>query len=92
SSLLASSVFTESLCLQALRLLFDNLERATIDGTDLDARSATLVASTMAGVAFTNSGVGMIHALSHAVGARYNTHHGATNSIFLPHGMAFNKE
>jgi alcohol dehydrogenase class IV len=92
SSVISSSSFTEALCLQALRFLFDNLERATVDGTDIDARSATLIASTMAGVAFTNSGVGIIHALSHAVGARYNTHHGATNSIFLPHGMDFNKE
>ena len=92
SSVLSSSPFSEALCLQALRLLFDNLERATTDGTDLDARAATLVASTMAGVAFTNSGVGVVHALSHAIGARYKTHHGATNAIFLPHGMTFNKQ
>jgi alcohol dehydrogenase class IV len=90
SSLIASSAFTEALCLQSLRLLLDFLPRATAHGDDLEARSATLIASTMAGVAFTNSGVGIIHALAHATGARYGTHHGATNSVFLPHGMNFN--
>jgi alcohol dehydrogenase class IV len=44
----------------------------------------------MAGLAFTNSGVGIVHALAHATGAKYGTHHGLTNSIFLPHGMHFN--
>jgi alcohol dehydrogenase class IV len=56
----------------------------------LEARGATLVASCMAGVAFTNSGVGITHALAHAVGAKYATHHGMTNAVFLPHGMRFN--
>ncbi len=90
SSVIASSAFTEALCLESLRMLFDYLPRATTHGDDLEARSATLIASTMAGVAFTNSGVGIVHALAHATGARFGTHHGATNSIFLPHGMAFN--
>jgi alcohol dehydrogenase len=44
----------------------------------------------MAGVAFTNCGVGIVHALAHAMGARFGTHHGTANSIFLPHGMQFN--
>ncbi len=90
SSLIASSAFTESLCLQSLQMLLEFLPRATAHGDDLEARSATLVASTMAGVAFTNSGVGIVHALAHATGARYGTHHGATNSVLLPHGMSFN--
>ena len=84
------SVFTDALCLESLRLLFEYLPQATIDGENLEARGATLVASCMAGVAFTNSGVGITHALAHAVGAKYGTHHGMTNAVFLPHGMRFN--
>ena len=84
------SVFTDALCLEALRLLFEFLPQATVDGGNLEARGATLVASCMAGVAFTNSGVGITHALAHAVGAKYATHHGMTNGVFLPHGMRFN--
>lgn len=84
------SVFTDAICLESLRLLFEFLPQATMDGENLEARGATLVASCMAGVAFTNSGVGITHALAHAVGAKYATHHGMTNAVFLPHGMRFN--
>jgi len=84
------SVFTDAICLESLRLLFEFLPQATVDGGNIEARGATLVASCMAGVAFTNSGVGITHALAHAVGAKYATHHGMTNAVFLPHGMRFN--
>jgi alcohol dehydrogenase class IV len=78
--------------MESTRLLFEHLPRATANGDDLQARAATLVASTMAGVAFTNSGVGIVHALAHATGAKFGTHHGLTNAVFLPHGMVFNLE
>lgn len=81
---------SEALCLEAMRLLFINLPRATINGADIEARSATLVGSMMAGVSFTNAGVGIVHALAHSIGAKYGTHHGVTNAIFLPLGMEFN--
>lgn len=84
------SPFSDSLCVESLRLMFGHLERATADGANIESRTATLVASTMAGVAFTNTGVGIVHALAHSVGARLSTHHGTTNAIFLPWGMEFN--
>lgn len=90
TAVISNSLFTDALCVDALRLLFEHLPRATKHGDDLEARAATLVASTMAGVAFTNSGVGIVHALAHATGAKFGTHHGLTNAIFLPHGMHFN--
>lgn len=86
------SPMTDSLCLGAMRLLFDNLRSATKSGDDIEARSATLVASTMAGLAFTNAGVGIVHALAHATGGRFGTHHGMTNAVFLRYGMEFNVE
>jgi len=87
-----NSALTDSLCLEALRMLKKFLPVATRDGADLEARSQTLVASTMAGLAFTNSGVGVVHALAHSIGAKYGTHHGMTNGVLLPHGMRFNLE
>ncbi|MBY0377196.1 MAG: iron-containing alcohol dehydrogenase, partial [Gammaproteobacteria bacterium] len=66
------------------------IRKAVKDGSNIEGRSATLTASTMAGLAFTNTGVGVIHALAHTIGGRFNTHHGMTNGVFLPHGMEFN--
>lgn len=92
SAVISSSPFTDALCLEALKMLFEYLPRATADGADMEARTATLVASAMAGVAFTNSGVGIVHALAHAAGATFGTHHGLANSILLPHCMNFNMD
>jgi alcohol dehydrogenase class IV len=90
SSISTISPITDMLCLEALRMLFEYLPTATGSGDDLEARAHTLVASTMAGLAFTNTGVGVIHALAHATGGQFGTHHGMTNSVFLTHGMTFN--
>jgi alcohol dehydrogenase class IV len=87
---LTASPITDILCLESLKLLFEYLPHATKCGADLEARSHTLVASTMAGIAFTNTGVGIVHALAHAVGGKFGTHHGMTNAVFLPYGMQFN--
>lgn len=89
-ALVSVSPISDSLCLESMRLLFEYLPRATKSGGDLEARAQTLAASTMAGIAFTNTGVGIVHALAHATGARFGTHHGMTNAVFLPHGMEFN--
>lgn len=87
-----SSPVSDALAIEAARLIFDYLPRATKNGEDIEARSQTLVASTMGGIAFSNSGVGIVHALAHATGARFQTHHGITNAVYLPHGMRFNIE
>lgn len=83
---------SDGLCLESMRLIMANLPRATKHGDDIEARSATLVGSMMAGVSFTNAGVGIVHALAHSFGAKFGTHHGITNAVFLPHGMRFNLE
>ena len=85
-----SSPLTDILALEALRMLFAYLPEAYKDGKNIEARSQTLVASTMAGMAFSSCGVGIVHALAHAVGGQFGTHHGMTNAVFLPHGMQFN--
>lgn len=75
---------TRSYALKAVRLIFDNLQRACVDGADLDARDNMLQASYLAGLAFTRSYVGYVHAIAHALGARYNIAHGEANAIALP--------
>jgi alcohol dehydrogenase len=86
----SASPLTRMHCEAALKLLFEFLPRAVANGKDMEAREATLLASTMAGIAFTNTGVGVVHALSHAVSGRFGSHHGATNAVFLLPGMKFN--
>jgi alcohol dehydrogenase class IV len=89
---ITNSPVSDALAIESARLIFNYLPRATRNGDDIEARSQTLVASTMAGIAFSNSGVGIVHALAHATGARFKTHHGITNAVYLPHGMRFNLE
>jgi alcohol dehydrogenase len=80
----------DGLALHAIRLIAEFLPRAVADGRDLVARGQMLVASNMAGVAFSNAQVGLVHAMAHTVGARYGIHHGLANSIFMPHVVRFN--
>jgi len=82
--------YTDALCAQAARLIFDALPKAHADGSDLAARTAMANAATIAGLAFANAFVGVNHALAHAVGARFGLSHGRVNGIFLPHVMRYN--
>ncbi|MCL2211700.1 MAG: iron-containing alcohol dehydrogenase [Treponema sp.] len=70
--------------LDAVRLIFANLEKAYNDGSNIEARQAMLSASFKAGFAFTRSGVGNIHAIAHTLGGLYNTPHGLANAVILP--------
>lgn len=76
--------------LQALSLLWSSIDTAVSDGENLEARGKMLIGSCLAGVAFLK-GLGLVHALSHMVGAVYNTHHGLTNAIILPVVLRFNQ-
>ncbi len=69
----------------AVRLIFQNIEKAYENGTDPKARKNMLRASYLAGCAFTRSYVGYVHALSHAMSGKYNTPHGKANAILLPY-------
>lgn len=59
-------------------------------GGDLEARGAMLVASCLAGISFLK-GLGLVHAMSHMVGAVCDTHHGLTNAVLLPLVLKFNE-
>ena len=76
--------------LEALRLISGHLERAVETPKDVEARGAMLVGSYLAGVSFLK-GLGLVHAISHMVGAAYDTHHGLTNAVLLPTVLRFNE-
>ena len=70
--------------LDAVKIIFTNLEKAYNDGKNIEARQAMLLASYKAGFAFTRAGVGNIHAIAHTLGGIYNTPHGLANAVILP--------
>ena len=69
---------------EAMSLIKTNLQKAMSDPHDLEAQTAMLKASHLAGLAFTRAYVGYVHALSHPLSARYNTPHGLANAMLLP--------
>lgn len=75
---------TRQAALQAVRLIFANLDRACSSGADLRARRNMLAASFYAGYAFNKSYVGYIHAVAHSLGGEYDTPHGLANAVLLP--------
>lgn len=83
--------FTDGLCLQAIHLIHQNLERAVHHGpTDPWARERMHNAATIAGMAFGNAFLGVTHAMAHTLGAHYRIPHGRTNAILLPHVIRYN--
>ncbi|MBI3893209.1 MAG: iron-containing alcohol dehydrogenase [Candidatus Wallbacteria bacterium] len=87
-----SSPFSDALAAQAMRLVARYLSKAVIDGGDVEVRSALQIASTMAGVAFNHSMVGVIHGMAHALGGMCHVVHGEANAMMLPLGMEYNLE
>lgn len=83
---------TQTFSLKAVQLIFANLERACADGEDMEARRQLALASFMAGIAFTSSGLGLSHALSHALGSHFGIPHGKANAVLLSPVMRFNLE
>lgn len=86
----ASSVFTESLALTAIRLISENLRQVVFNGDDVDAREHMLLGSLLAGMALADAGVGAAHALAYPLGGHYRIPHGLANACLIPHVMEFN--
>ena len=80
---------SQGIALEGMRLVIDYLPRAYADGSDLEARANMMSAAAMGATAF-QKGLGAIHALSHPVGAIFNTHHGTTNAVCMPAVLEFN--
>lgn len=76
---------TRQEALEATRLVFANVERAYRNGRDYEARSNMLTAAYRAGIAFSRSYVGYVHAVAHSLGGQYNIPHGLANAVLLPY-------
>jgi alcohol dehydrogenase class IV len=82
--------FTEALSIESIELIANNLRIAYKDGKNIEARGNMLLASYMAGIAFSNSSCGIVHTLAETLGGYYRIPHGVTNSLMLPGVMEFN--
>lgn len=82
--------FTDMYAEKAIKSVFTYLLRAYRFGEDLEARQKMHVASCMAGIAFTNSSLGINHSLAHTIGAKLHMAHGRANSILLPYVIQYN--
>lgn len=83
--------FTDGLCLQAIKMVFEYLPRSVKNGaSDPEAREKMHNASTIAGMAFANAFLGINHSLAHKIGAQWHVPHGRANAILLPHVIRYN--
>ena len=80
----------DGMALEGMRLVAEWLPVAVADGGNLEARSQMLAAAMIGAAAF-RKGLGAMHALSHPIGAIYDTHHGLTNAVLMPYVLKFNE-
>lgn len=83
-----SSPFSEALCEKSISLVFKHLKKA-VEG-DIESKKQMHFASTLAGLAFDQTNLGLCHAMAHNIGAKLKVPHGRTNAILLPHIIKFN--
>lgn len=81
----STSKETRRLSLEATKLVFENVEAAYKDGNNHTARENMLHAAYKAGIAFSKSYVGYIHAVAHSIGGKYGTPHGLANAVVMPY-------
>ena len=80
----------QGIALESIRLIKDWLPTAVKDGSNIEARSHMMIASSMGATAF-QKGLGAMHSLSHPCGALFDTHHGLTIAIVMPYVLGFNR-
>ena len=87
---LQAEPISDGMALHAIRLIFEYLPKCVENGDDLLARGQQQIAATMAGIAFGNAQIGLVHAMAHTVGGLFQVPHGLANSVLLPHVMMYN--
>ena len=80
----------DGIAVEGIRLVMENLPKVVANPQDVEARGHMMSAAAMGATAF-QKGLGAIHALSHPVGALYDTHHGMTNAVFMPYVLVVNR-
>ena len=89
---IGSMPVTDALAAEAIRLLGKSLLRSYEDGDDLEARSDTLYASLMAGMALASGGLGGVHGMAHPLGCHHHIPHGTICGLLLPYVMEYNSD
>jgi len=83
---------SDTLALESIKLIGESLEDAVKDGSNIEARSKMAWASYIAGLSFSNAGLGIVHSMAHQLGSEYNLPHGVANAVLLPHVEEFNMD
>ena len=81
---------SDTFSLKAIRMIARHLEKAVMAPSDITAREGMAVAQYIAGMSFSNVGLGIIHSMAHPLGAFDDTPHGVANALLLPYVMEFN--
>ena len=79
-----ANLFSDTQAISAMQLITPNLRKAYNDGSDEKAREKLMIGSTLAGLAFSNSSVALVHGMSRPIGAFYHVPHGLSNAMLLP--------
>lgn len=88
----AGTCYTEPYAIEAIKLVFENLKKCYDNGQDMEARDNMHNASSLAGIAFTNASLGLIHSLAHKIGGEFGVTHGLANAILMPYVIKFNRQ
>lgn len=87
---LKSTYFTDCVNLSAMKMISSNIRKVYANGQNVEARGQMLYASSMAGMGFSNTQTGIIHAIGHAVPSKYHLPHGLLMAAVAPMGLAYN--
>ncbi len=90
TSAIEKNPVSDALALAGLKKLHGSIERACLDGADMDAREDMLLGALLAGQAFANAPVGAVHALAYPLGGIFHVPHGLSNSLMLPPVLRYN--
>jgi len=82
--------YSDAMAEKALELIFNHVAGVIQDPSNSDLRNQVHIGASMAGLAFSNSQIGLVHALGHALGARFKIPHGKAVALFLPHVVEYN--
>lgn len=85
-----ASPISDALAIHAIKMISQNIRKAVENGEQIEARSNMAVASTIAGAAFMNGGLGIVHGISQTIGAIAHVAHGTANALLLPYCMKKN--
>ncbi|EGU35302.1 iron-containing alcohol dehydrogenase [Vibrio scophthalmi] len=89
---IAANDYSDPLAMRAVKLVFENIEAAYKHGDDMAARDNMHNASTLAGMAFSNVSLGLVHSLAHKIGGEFGVTHGLANAILMPYIIEYNKQ